>query len=100
MGVSTPIKRREATMTLWELFSWFFWFYVAIACIAFFVTVVIDVFRDDTLAGWAKALWVLFLVFAPFLGAFVYLIARGSSMSARRARGREYVRDADGVIRP
>jgi hypothetical protein len=87
-------------MPLWDLFSWFFWFYVAVACISLFISLVIDVFKDETLNGWAKALWVLFLVFLPFLGALIYLIARGNSMSARRDRGREYVRDADGVIRP
>jgi len=87
-------------MTLWEFFSWFFWFYIAVSCIFLFVTVFIDVFRDDTLSGWAKALWALFLLALPFLGAFVYLIARGRSMSARRAGAQEYIRDADGVIRP
>jgi predicted permease len=98
--VTALMNEREATMTLWDLFSSFFWFYVAVACIALFVTLIIDVFKDETLNGWVKALWVLFLLILPFLGAVIYLIARGSSMSARRARDREYVTDADGVIRP
>jgi ABC-type multidrug transport system fused ATPase/permease subunit len=87
-------------MALGDLFAWFFWFYVAVACIALFVTLFIDIFRDETLNGWGKALWVLFLVILPILGSLIYLIARGSSMSARRARDREYVSDADGLIRP
>lgn len=78
-------------MTLWDFLSWFFWFYIAVSCISIFISLLIDVFQDDTLSGWAKALWVLFLVALPFLGAFVYLIARGSSMAARRSRGREYI---------
>jgi hypothetical protein len=80
-------------MALWDLFTWFFWFYVAVACIALFVTLFIDVFKDETLNGLGKALWVLFLVFLPFLGSVIYLIARHSSMAARRARDREYVTD-------
>ena len=72
-------------MTIWDFFVWFFWFYIVISCIWIFITVIIDVFRDETLNGWAKALWVLFLVFLPFLAAFIYLIARGRSMSERSA---------------
>ncbi len=72
-------------MSFWDFLVWLFWFYVVIACIWIFVTVIIDVFRDDTLNGWAKALWVLFLVFFPFLAAFIYLIARGDRMARRNA---------------
>lgn len=42
-----------------------------------------DIFRDDALGGWGKALWSVFLIFMPFLGALVYLIARGSGMAER-----------------
>jgi hypothetical protein len=72
-------------MNLWDFFVWLFWFYVLIACIWIFITVIIDIFRDHTLNGWGKALWIIFLVFVPFLAAFVYLIARGSGMAQRRA---------------
>ncbi|HEY5223685.1 MAG TPA: SHOCT domain-containing protein [Microbacteriaceae bacterium] len=91
-------------MTIWDFFVWFFWFYIAISCTWIFITVIIDVFRDPALNGWAKALWVLFLVFLPFLAAFIYLIARGRSMSARRAgehgqaqaEANEYIRTVAG----
>jgi Na+-translocating ferredoxin:NAD+ oxidoreductase RnfE subunit len=72
-------------MSIWDYFVWFFWFYIAISCIWIFITVIIDVFRDPTLNGWAKALWTLFLVFLPFLAVFVYVIARGRSMAERSA---------------
>ena len=42
-----------------------------------------DVFRSHDMGGFAKALWVLFVIFAPFLGVLVYLIARGKSMTDR-----------------
>ena len=71
-------------MNIWEFLIWIFWFYVLVACIWIFITIIIDIFRDPSLNGWAKALWVIFLVFLPFLAAFIYLIARGRSMTERR----------------
>ena len=89
---------------LWDFFVWLFWFYVIISCIWIFITVFIDIFRDPELNGWVKALWVLFLVFVPFLAAFVYLIARGRSMAQRNmeraqamnAQQSEYIRSVAG----
>jgi hypothetical protein len=46
-------------------------------------TIISDLFRDHTLSGWAKAAWVLFLIFVPFLAALIYLIARGDGMRER-----------------
>lgn len=91
-------------MSFWDYLVWFFWVYIAISCIWIFITVIIDVFRDPGLNGWAKALWVLFLVFLPFLAAFIYLIARGRNMSERRAaefrqsrsETDDYIRDVAG----
>ena len=42
-------------------------------------------FRDQDLGGFAKALWVIFLIVAPFLSVLVYLIARGRGMAERQA---------------
>jgi Phospholipase_D-nuclease N-terminal len=44
-----------------------------------------DLFRDHSLSGVTKTLWVLFLVFLPFVAAFVYLIVRGQGMAERSA---------------
>jgi hypothetical protein len=69
-------------------FSDFFWlliwsfFFVAYLMVLF--QILGDLFRDD-MSGWFKALWVLALIIAPFLGAFIYLIARGRGMAERRA---------------
>jgi hypothetical protein len=71
-------------VNIWEFLIWIFWVYIFIACIWIFITIITDVFRDPGLNGGAKALWVLFLVFLPFLAAFIYLIARGRSMNERR----------------
>ena len=76
------------TVNLWDFFVWLFWVYVAVACIWIFISVFIDLFRSPDLSGWAKALWTLFLVFLPFLAAFIYLIARGGGMGERAAERR------------
>ena len=45
--------------------------------------VIADIFRSHDMGGWGKALWAIFVVIVPFLGVFVYLIARGHSMAER-----------------
>jgi uncharacterized membrane protein required for colicin V production len=72
-------------MNIWEFFVWFFWFYVIVACIWLFITVLVDIFRDRGLNGWMKALWIIFMVAVPFLAAFIYVIARGDGMASRSA---------------
>lgn len=92
-------------MNIWEFLVWIFWVYILIACIWIFITIIIDIFRDPSLNGWAKALWVVFLVFLPFLAAFIYLIARGRSMTERRvaemkdaqAAQNSYIREVAGT---
>ena len=87
-------------MNFWDFLVWFFWVYIIISCISIFITVFIDVFRDETLSGWAKFGWVIFLVFVPFLAAFIYLIARGRSMAERAAaRQRGALADQNAYVR-
>ncbi|MCX4238246.1 SHOCT domain-containing protein [Streptomyces ortus] len=57
-------------------FLWIMWFVLLFR-------IVVDIFRDDDMSGWAKAAWLLFVVFLPFLGVFVYVIARGKNMGHR-----------------
>jgi predicted ferric reductase len=60
-----------------------------------------DLFRDKSIGGFAKAMWVLFLIILPWLGALIYLIARGNGMAERaqaayaqqRAATDQYIRD-------
>jgi hypothetical protein len=49
------------------------------------IMVFVDVFRSHDMGGLAKALWVIFIIILPFLGVFVYLIARGGKMHERAA---------------
>jgi hypothetical protein len=80
-------------LTLDISFGEFLWSLVIIFfMIVFFVIlfqVVFDLFRDHELSGWAKAGWLIFIVVLPYLGLFVYLIARGKGMAERSARQQE-----------
>ena len=96
------------TGSFWDFLLWIFWFYILFACISIFITIIIDLFRDHTLNGWAKALWVLFLIVVPFLAALIYLIARGRGMAQRELerRGRaqsdvnDHIRSVAGASSP
>lgn len=65
------------------VFEYLFLLITFSAYIFMLVWIVIDLFRDHKLNGWFKALWIVFLVFVPFITALVYLIARGSGMADR-----------------
>ena len=66
--------------------------------------VVGEVFRSQDLGGGAKALWLLFVIVTPYLGVFIYLIARGSKMRENQIQAvqaqndavRQYVQSAAG----
>jgi hypothetical protein len=62
---------------------WFFFIFIWIWIV---ITVFVDIFRSHDLSGWAKALWVIFIVILPWLGVLIYLIARGSKMHERGMR--------------
>ena len=69
------------------------WIFLWIAWIVVLFRVIADIFRSHDMGGWGKALWVIFVVVAPFVGVFVYLIARGHSMAERDA-GQARAQDA------
>lgn len=68
---------------VWNIVWIFFWSFVFVAYLFALFSVFADLFRDRDLNGWWKALWILFLVFVPFLTLLVYLIARGPGMAER-----------------
>jgi len=86
-------------------FMTMFWFFIWIIWILLLFRVIADVFRSHDLGGWGKALWLIFVILVPFLGVFVYVIARGHQMGkrdiesaqAREAEFRSYVQDAAGA---
>jgi hypothetical protein len=72
-------------MPLLDLFFSMLWFTLFVVWIWLLITVYADVFRSPDLSGAVKALWVVALLLLPYLGVFVYLIARGDGMHERSA---------------
>src|SRR5689334_1954876 len=64
-----------------QVFWSMLWFFLFFIWIWLLITVFSDIFRSHDLGGFAKAIWVIFVVVLPYLGVFVYLIARGHKMS-------------------
>jgi len=62
------------------------WFVIFVFWIMLVFQIIVDVFRSHDLSGGLKALWMIFIIFLPFLGVFVYLIARGGKMHERQAQ--------------
>jgi hypothetical protein len=92
-------------MPFWDVIVSIFWFMILFTWIWLLIAIIGDIFRDHEMSGWGKALWILFLVVAPWVGALVYLIARGPSMNERaRAQAQrneqafgQYVRETAGT---
>ncbi|AXJ10758.1 SHOCT domain-containing protein [Arthrobacter sp. PM3] len=68
----------------WDVLLWSFWFFIWIAALMVWFRCLFDMFGDHTLNGWAKAGWAILMIFLPWLGALIYLIARGRSMADRQ----------------
>jgi hypothetical protein len=66
----------QGLLTVLEIFLFAAWLMVLF-------TIFGDLFRDHEMSGWGKAAWSIFLIFVPFLGSLIYLIARGSGMRER-----------------
>ena len=76
----------------------FFWtmlfFFVFILWIFLLIQVIIDVFRSRDMGGFAKAIWLLFIIVLPFLGVLIYLIARGGKMHQHQVDDAKNAQDA------
>src|ERR1700727_4015651 len=66
-----------------DAFLTMLYFFLFIIWIWLLIMVFMDVFRSHDMGGLAKALWVIFVIILPYLGVFVYLIARGGKMHER-----------------
>ena len=85
-----------------QVFLSFLWFFLFFIWIWMLIVVFGDIFRSNDLGGWGKALWTIFVIVMPYLGVFVYLIARGRKMGEHAAEAaaqqdaaqRAYIRSA------
>jgi putative oligomerization/nucleic acid binding protein/phospholipase D-like protein len=97
MPIAADYPFMDVLWTMIIFFCWVVWIWIM-------VVILLDVFRRRDIGGWHKALWVVFLIVLPFLGALIYLIAQHDGMaerSAKEARGQqqqfdEYVRSVSG----
>jgi len=87
----------DVLWTMLIIFAWIIWFWLLI-------TVFTDLFRRHDTSGFAKVLWIIFVIVLPFLGVFIYLIANHDGMTqrstkdaqAQRAQMDDYVRSVAG----
>ena len=87
----------DVLWTMFIFFLWIVWFWLLF-------TVFVDVFRRHDIGGGKKAVWCLFIIFLPFLGALTYVIVNGHGMSERqvkdakdaRAQTDDYIRSVAG----
>jgi Short C-terminal domain/Phospholipase_D-nuclease N-terminal len=91
-----------------QVFWSMLWFFLFFIWIWLLILVFSDIFRSKDLGGVAKAIWVIFVILVPYLGVFVYLIARGHKMSehaieaaqAQDAANRQYIQQVTAASSP
>jgi len=91
-----------------DVLLWSFWFFIWVAAIFIWFRCVFDMFSDRTLSGWGKAGWAVLLIFLPWIGVLIYLIARGRSMSERQVQAmqeqqkaqEQYIQQVAGATSP
>ena len=101
MPVAADYPFLEVVGTMLVFFAWIIWFFLIIK-------VAIDVFRRHDIGGGKKCLWIIFIIFVPFIGVFAYLIVNGSHMAERdvqevkqsQTQFDEYVRSVAGSSMP
>ena len=77
IGTSYPFL--EVFWTMLVFFGFVVWLWILFA-------VLTDIFRRHDTSGWAKVLWIIFIVVLPYLGVFIYLIAQHEGMSERASK--------------
>ncbi len=80
-----------------QVFWSMLWFFLFFIWIWLLISIFGDIFRSPDLSGWGKALWSIFVIFLPYLGVFVYLIARGHKMQEHAVAAAQ---ERDAAFRP
>jgi hypothetical protein len=95
-------------MSFWDIIWFIVISFAFIAYLMVMFSIIADLFRDRETGGFAKAVWIVALIFLPFVTALIYLIARGGGMadrSAQSARAMQsaqeaYIKDIAGTSSP
>lgn len=80
--------------TFWDILITTIWIFFLFAYLMLLFFILTDLFRDKSLSGWWKAVWVFALLFFPWITALIYLIARGGGMQERSAKEAEQMQQA------
>jgi len=80
-------------MSFWDIVWFILISFAFMAYLMVMFAIVGDLFRDQEASGFAKAAWIIALIFLPFITSVVYVIAKGKGMGERQARNAEQLRD-------
>lgn len=87
-------------MDFWDVVWFIIISFAFVAYLMVMFSILTDLFRDRETGGFAKAVWVIALIFLPFLTALIYLVARGRGMADRSAQeARTYQKQQEAYIR-
>ena len=86
MFVASDYPFLDVFWTMLIFFLWVIWIW-------FLIIILTDVFRRHDIGGGKKAVWCLFIIFLPFIGALSYLIVNGQGMSERRVKETQQARE-------
>ena len=81
-------------MDFWDIIWFIIVTFAFVAYLMVLFSILSDLFRDKDTGGFAKAIWVIALIFFPFLTALIYLIARGQGMAERNVKAAKQMQDA------
>jgi len=100
-AISFHLRKRTFVMSnFWDLLWLIASTFVFVAYLLVLFQIVVDLFRDAELGGFSKAIWIIGLIFLPFLTALVYIVARGGGMAERqRAALQRAKSDTDTYLR-
>ncbi len=73
-------------MSFWDIVWFIVISFAFFAYLMVMFSILTDLFRDPDAGGFEKAVWVLALIFLPFLTAIVYLVVKGRGMGERQVR--------------
>lgn len=98
----------EDSFGFFDLIWSMFWFFLLIAWFWVLISVVADIFRSKDLGGFAKAIWVMFVILIPWLGVLCYIIIRGGKMEEHNREAvasmekaqRDYIMSVSGGTSP
>jgi uncharacterized membrane protein len=91
----------DADFSIGEFLLWLVWIFLFVVWFWLLITIFADLFRRHDMNGWLKAVWVIFVIVAPFLGILLYLLVYHQGMAERNMRDvraqQEHIRQIAGT---